>query len=133
MVDTFTKEQRSNIMARVKGKNTSLELNLKKLLSMTGIKYNTNSKLKGKPDIILKSQKVVIFIDGCFWHKCPVCFRAPQSNRSYWSQKIKKNVDRDKKLNKILKREGWKVIRIWEHEFIKNPNGVLHKIIKNVT
>lgn len=132
MADTFTKEQRSNIMARVRGKNTSPELNLKKLLSMTGIKYNTNRKLEGKPDIILKSQKVAIFIDGCFWHKCPICFRAPKSNRGYWKQKIKKNVDRDRKLNKTLKKEGWEVIRIWEHDFLKDPNKVLLKIIKSM-
>ncbi|MBI2657968.1 DNA mismatch endonuclease Vsr [Candidatus Woesearchaeota archaeon] len=132
MADTFTKEQRSSIMAKVKGKNTCPELNLKKLLSMAGIKYTTNRKLEGKPDIILKPQKVTIFIDGCFWHKCPICFRAPKSNTSYWKQKIKKNVNRDRKLNKTLKKEGWKVIRIWEHDVFKNPDKVLFKIIKNI-
>ena len=119
-------------MARVKGKNTSPELNLRKILSMAGVKYNANYKLEGKPDMVLKSQKVAVFIDGCFWHKCPICFRAPKSNKGYWKEKIKKNVDRDRKLNKTLKKEGWKVIRIWEHNVLKNPNGVLHKIIKKI-
>jgi len=74
------------------------------------------------------SRKVCIFVDGCFWHKCPKCYKEPNSNRSYWIPKLDKNIIRDKKQNKLLKKEGWKVIRIWEHEIMSDIKKTVKKI-----
>jgi DNA mismatch endonuclease (patch repair protein) len=71
----------------------------------------------GKPDIVFSSRKVAIFIDGCFWHSCPHCHRKlPVTNREYWEKKISRNVELAKRHNQTLAENGWKVIRIWEHE-----------------
>jgi len=70
----------------------------------------------GKPDFVNKKQKIVVFVDGCFWHKCPKCYKEPKSRKEFWITKINNNVKRDKEVNKRLKRDNWKVIRVWEHE-----------------
>lgn len=129
MVDTFTKEQRSQIMAKIKSKDTKPEIFFRKLLYSKGIRYRTHYPIDGKPDVVIVSQKIAIFVDGCFWHKCPKCCRLPNSNKDYWIEKIEKNVKRDKKINETLKSKGWKVIRIWEHEIKENLEGALKKVI----
>lgn len=81
------------------------------------------SDILGKPDIVFRAEKVLIYADGCFWHGCPVCQRKlPETNREYWQQKISKNVERDHKNDAALKEMGWTVIRAWEHEF-RTPDG----------
>ncbi len=70
----------------------------------------------GHPDFGNKARKVVVFIDGCFWHGCPKCYREPQSNRDYWLPKITRNRQRDLEVTERLKNDGWTVIRIWEHD-----------------
>ena len=77
------------------------------------------NKLPGNPDIVYPSLKVVIFVDGCFWHKCPKHYQPPKTRVSFWKNKINGNVERDKKNNILLQSKGWLVIRVWEHE-IKN-------------
>lgn len=89
-------------------------------------------KLPGNPDILLKDTKTAIFLHGCFWHKCPKCYKAPKSNKEYWLPKIQRNVDRDKKNAKILKSQGYTVIVVWEHEIKGDFNSVLKKIEKMV-
>lgn len=73
-------------------------------------------QVKGSPDLILPAEKIAVFIHGCFWHRCLQCYKAPKSNRRYWSLKIKKNVARDKRNKQMLRKQGFKVIFIWEHE-----------------
>jgi len=131
MTDVHTKKQRSYNMSMIKGKNTEPELILRKLLSSNGIKgYRLNYRLTGKPDIVFSKYRLAIFIDGCFWHKCPKCFIQPENNKEFWKKKIKGNVKRDKTVNKLLKQEGWKVIRIWEHLLKKSPNQVYSRILR---
>jgi len=135
MVDKFSKDTRSKIMAKVQ-RNSKPEQNLRKALFRLGYRYSLNHRFKGlnfKPDIVMVSRKACIFVDGCFWHKCPICFKAPKSNKKYWNPKIKRNVDRDKEQNKYLKKEGWKVIRVWEHEIRCNFHRVIDKIIEKLT
>jgi DNA mismatch endonuclease (patch repair protein) len=75
----------------------------------------------GKPDVVFSQEHIAIFIDGCFWHGCPHCDRKlPQTNREYWERKIHRNIELAKQYNRKLKKAGWKVLRIWEHE-IRNP------------
>jgi len=134
VTDVLTKEQRSYNMSRIKGKNTKPELTVRKLLSSKGIRgYRTHYKIIGKPDIVFPSKKIVIFIDGCFWHKCPKCFVEPKTRREFWMNKINENVKRDKEVNKILKEDGWKVLRFWEHEVKTMPEKVINTIIKELS
>jgi len=115
-------------------RNSKPEQVLRKALFRLGYRYSLNHRFKElnfKPDIVMVSRKVCIFVDGCFWHKCPKCFKAPKSNKRYWKPKIERNVERDKEQNIYLKKNGWKVIRVWEHEIRKNLDKVLNRIIKN--
>jgi len=133
MPDKFSKEVRSKIMSKVQ-RNSKPEQVLRKALFRLGYRYSLNHRFKElnfKPDIVMVSRKVCIFVDGCFWHKCPKCFKAPKSNKRYWKPKIERNVERDKEQNIYLKKNGWKVIRVWEHEIRKNLDKVLNRIIKN--
>jgi len=108
------KKQRSHIMSKIKSTRTSPELKLKKTLNLLGFEYQP--RIHGNPDFANRKTKTTIFVDGCFWHKCPRCFRFPKTNRKFWKEKIEKNAERDRKTNKELRKEGWKVIRIWEHD-----------------
>ncbi len=123
MVDVLTKEQRSYNMSRIRGRDTKTEIALRKLLYTKGLRgYRVNFKLPGKPDIVFTKYKIAVFIDGCFWHKCPKCFIEPETNKDFWMNKINSNVERDTEINDILTKRGWKVIRFWEHEINNNIN-----------
>lgn len=129
MVDVLTEEQRKKNMSMIRGKNTRPEIKLRKHLYSSGIRgYRIHYTLPGKPDIVFPKYKIAIFIDGCFWHKCPLCFKEPDTRKDFWMAKIEKNVERDRKVNSELEEKGWKVIRIWEHDIRKNPESVIQKI-----
>jgi len=132
MADVLTKKQRSFNMSMVKSRNTTPELFLRNVLVAQGFRGSKfYSKLSGKPDIVFLKRKVAIFIDGCFWHKCPRCFVEPATNRRFWKKKIDSNVIRDKIVNATLKKSGWKVLRVWEHE-LKNKKIIKRKILDKI-
>jgi len=112
MSDKLTKEQRSFCMSKIKGKNTKPELIYKS--KNLNLKYQP--KIFGNPDFADFKNKTAIFIDGCFWHKCPRHFVEPKSNKKYWIPKLEKNYLRDKEISLAYENSGWKIIRIWEHE-----------------
>lgn len=124
--DKFSKEKRSEIMSKIRKTNTKPELILKEKLK--GAYFRYQPKVPGNPDFAIKSKKIAIFVDGCFWHKCPKCFRPPKSNKQYWIPKIEGNVERDEKINEEYKGKGWRVIRIWEHQIKNELNEVLEMI-----
>jgi len=129
MADKFSKAKRSAIMSRIKSKNTSLEVEFRKLLWKNGLgRYRIHYNLPGKPDIVYVSKKIVIFLDGDFWHGYNWKKLGKVPPRKYWQKKIQKNIDRAKKYNKLLKKDGWKVIRIWEHEVKRNAEKCINKI-----
>jgi DNA mismatch endonuclease (patch repair protein) len=129
MTDVLTPEQRKKNMSHIRGKNTSPELKLRKLLWVSGIRgYRIHYKFTGKPDLVFTRQRVAIFVDGCFWHKCPICFRPPATNAEFWNEKLQKNVERDKAVTGRLEEGGWIVLRFWEHEVKKTPDEVVAKI-----
>jgi DNA mismatch endonuclease, patch repair protein len=130
MADVLTQEQRKFNMSRIKGKNTGPEVKLRKLLYSKGVRgYRIHYHLPGKPDIVFVKKKIAIFIDGCFWHKCPICFQEPETRKDFWMKKINTNVNRDRNVDDQLQKTGWNVIRIWEHEIRKEPDCVIKKII----
>ena len=131
MTDTVSKIKRSQIMQRIRSKDTKIETSLRKRLWEKGYKYRKHhSSLIGKPDIAFINRKIVIFIDSCFWHNCSYHCRPPHSNKRYWTTKIKRNKNRDKEVNKWYKTNKWTLIRVWEHSIQKNPEGCIRKIVK---
>ena len=122
MADSVSKEQRSWNMSRIRGTDTSIEVQVRKYLFSKGFRYRKNvASLPGKPDIVLPKYKTVIFVHGCFWHRHNGCKYAttPGSNYEYWQQKFHRNTENDTKHNQELRDFGWKVITIWECEIKK--------------
>lgn len=119
MSDTVTPAQRSAIMARVRSSgNQSTELRLIALMRRAGIHgWRRNYPLPGRPDFVFPALRLAVFVDGCFWHGCPRCYRRPHSRRAYWDAKVQNNRRRDARLRQALRRRGWHVMRVWEHEF----------------
>lgn len=115
MADNLTKEQRSLCMSRIRADNTLPEIALKKELKQQGFIHQPKNAF-GNPDFINYEKKTAVFIDGCFWHKCPLHFKFPKSNKEYWLPKLRKNKIRAEEVNKAYKTAGWIVLRIWEHE-----------------
>ncbi|GBE05771.1 very short patch repair protein [bacterium BMS3Abin10] len=108
-------------MSRIQSKNTTPEKTVRSLLHQMGYRFRLHrKKLSGKPDIILPKYKSVVFVHGCFWHRHKNCKDAttPKSNTAFWKKKFKLNVERDKKNQKELHRQGWKLIIIWQCEII---------------
>lgn len=129
MSDVLTKKQRSFNMSRIRSRNTTPEKSFRKLLYNKGLRgYRLNANLTGKPDIVFRKYRLAIFIDGCFWHKCPKCFVEPETRKKFWLEKIESNIIRDRKVNKKLKKDGWQVVRLWEHEINKTPEKCFTKI-----
>lgn len=119
MSDNLSPENRKKTMRAVKGKGTTLERRLFSTLVRMGLcGWRKNSaEVFGKPDVVFTDERVAIFVDGCFWHGCPDCKRKlPQTNRTYWKHKIERNRKLAVLHKKQLEKEGWTVIRIWEHE-----------------
>ena len=115
-------------MSRIRSNKTKPEMIMKEVLKGLYLRYQP--KMLGNPDFASKKNGVVIFIDGCYWHACPKCYKEPKSNRKYWIPKIQKNINRDKRYTKELKNAGWKVLRFWEHQVLKNPLICRDKIVK---
>ena len=114
-------------MRKVRNKNTNIELILRKALFKKGLRFRVKNKLFGKPDIIFPSKKVAIFCDGDFWHGKNFK-KEGEGYKIFWKNKIKTNIERDSLVNKTLKKNGWKVLRFWKAEIIKNPNECAEKI-----
>jgi DNA mismatch endonuclease, patch repair protein len=128
-VDMFTKEQRSNNMRAIRSTGSSLESKVTKELWSKGFRFRKNvRKLMGNPDIALQKYKLVIFIDSCFWHSCPIHGKKPGSNEEYWVKKLQRNVNRDNEVNQYYSKLGWMVLRVWEHELKNDFEGTIMKI-----
>ncbi|WP_048151974.1 very short patch repair endonuclease [Methanolacinia paynteri] len=133
MADVHTAEQRSRNMSAIRAKNTKPELIIRRGLYARGIRgYRIHHNIAGKPDLVFTRQKIAIFIDGCYWHKCPICFHEPQTNRNFWMKKINGNVERDLQVNEELKKNGWLVLRFWEHEVRKEQESVVDRIAEAI-
>ncbi|APJ25982.1 very short patch repair endonuclease [Bacillus licheniformis] len=120
MADNMSKEKRTKTMKAIRSQS-KLENIFTKALWKKGYRFRKNSKtLFGKPDISIKKYKIVIFIDSCFWHVCPLHSNEPKSNQDYWKSKLLRNQQRDKKVNEYYRENGWHIKRIWEHEIKEN-------------
>ena len=118
-----------NTMKANKAKDTKLELIVRKSLWKDGYRYRKNDRrLLSNPDISFRSRRIVIFLDSCFWHACPIHFIMPKSNIEYWETKIKRNVERDTEVSNHYLEEGWTILRFWEHEVYND----LERVIKTI-
>lgn len=117
MADVFTPEKRSQIMARITGRNTKPEIVVRKLIHALGYRFRLHcDTLPGTPDIVLPRLEKVVFVNGCFWHGHQGCARAtvPTTNTKFWRKKIEGNIARDKRTVRKLRRQGWGVMVVWE-------------------
>jgi DNA (cytosine-5)-methyltransferase 1 len=122
--------QRARIMRSVHSKNTTPELIVKKAFRKAGIKgFRRNMRtLSGNPDFVFPTERLILFVDGCFWHGCETCYREPKSNQEYWKLKVERNRKRDKTVVQALTAQGWRVLRIWEHEVANLGGDVIKKV-----
>ena len=117
MTDVFTPEKRSAVMRRVKGRDTGPELTVRRILRAAGIGYRLGGGgLPGRPDLVRKGRRTVVFVQGWFWHghACPRGARAPKANAAYWAAKIDRNRARDAAARTALEADGWRVVTVWE-------------------
>jgi DNA mismatch endonuclease, patch repair protein len=117
MTDVLTKEQRSYNMSRIRSAHTAPEMRVRKLLHGMGFRYRLHGKaLPGKPDLVFARARAVLFVHGCFWHmhRCKLGKPVPATNRTFWADKRRSNVERDKRNRAALKAQGWRVFEIWE-------------------
>lgn len=130
-MDNLTKAQRSKTMALIKSEWTLQEKKVHNWLKSRKIKHIMHPQIIGSPDVILTKNKTAIFLNGCFWHKCPKCYKKPKTNKRYWNLKIKKNIKRDEKNKRMLKKMGFKVVEIWEHEIKSAKDSGKFKTLMN--
>ena len=134
-MDGLTPEKRSWNMSRIKGKDTSIEVKVRKYLFSKGFRYRKNDKrYPGKPDVVLPKYKTVIFINGCFWHMHSGCKqgRLPKSNVDYWKAKLEKNISNDELHLKQIKDMGWTPIVLWECELKKSFDEKMEELISQL-
>ena len=155
MSDVFTKAKRSEVMSRIRGRgNKDTELALAKLLrrhkitgwrrhvqirgraallrgpNITAARQHRPTSFRVRPDFVFRQSRLAIFVDGCFWHNCPKHGTQPTGNRSFWKKKFARNQTRDRLVNQTLRRAGWRVLRIWEHELAKrHKTRLLRRIL----
>jgi DNA mismatch endonuclease (patch repair protein) len=129
-MDVWSESKRSEVMGLIKWRgNRATEVALLRLLRSAEIKgWRRHLPLIGRPDFAFPKSKVAVFVDGCFWHGCPKCYRRPKSNHKFWDEKRVANVARDKRVTRQLRRQGWKVIRIWQHSLKKSPDACVNRI-----
>ncbi len=131
MADVFSKDKRSKVMSRIHSENTKVEMLVFRELTKRKIYfYRHYKRVIGKPDIALPRKKIAIFIDGDFWHGHDLEKWQSKLPEKYWLQKISDNVARDRRNRAKLRRSGWKVLRIWEHQLCKEPDKYISKIVQ---
>lgn len=132
----YTTRERSELMSRIKAQNTKPEIKLRKVLWALGLRYRKNVKsLPGKPDLVLRKYKLVIFIDGEFWHgyKWGDKKEKIKSNRDFWIPKIERNIQRDREVDDRLRELGFTVIRFWEQQVKKDLNWCINLVLEKVS
>lgn len=134
-MDIISPEQRSALMSRIKGKDTKIELEVRRGLHALGFRYRLGGAgLPGRPDIVLPKYRTVVFVHGCFWHghDCPL-FRLPKTRTEFWRSKIGSNRERDRRVRKDLESTGWRVLEIWECQLRGAPIREISALILDIS
>jgi DNA mismatch endonuclease (patch repair protein) len=121
---------RSEIMGRVGSKNSAAERSLRVALHAEGLRFRLHRRVDGvSADIVFPGARVLVFVDGCFWHGCPRHATFPKTNTGYWLPKLEENKERDKRQTDRLRKAGWKVIRIWEHDCLPPTTRAIARVL----
>lgn len=120
-------------MSRVKGRgNLATELHLIRIFREHGfVGWRRNARLFGSPDFVFPAVRLAVFVDGCFWHGCPIHGAVPKTNRAFWREKLLRNKARDRLVNKTLKQLGWKTLRLWQHD-LRNSDQVVRRLERSL-
>lgn len=130
MTDVFTPKKRSEIMSKIRSKNTRAEILIFRELKRRKIYFQKHYKRAvGNPDIALPRKKKAVFIDGDFWHGYQFLKQKKRLPKKYWQEKIENNIKRDRNVRARLRINGWQILRVWEHEVLKNFDKTIDKII----
>ncbi len=139
-MDVFTRRKRSAVMTAVRSTgNRSTEVVLAKALRRHGVKgWRRHLQISlgpgnTRPDFVFLKPRVAVFVDGCFWHCCPVHGTKPASRTDFWLSKLEKNRRRDRRVSAALRRQGWTVVRVWEHSVKRDVDGCVSQIRKSVS
>jgi len=131
MTDIYSPAKRSEVMAKVRGRDTGIERLLRSALHAQGLRFRLNvAKLPGRPDIVFPRYHTVVFVHGCFWHRHKACKRAalPKTNPDFWEAKLSANADRDRAVGKVLRHAGWHTLIVWECEILKDAGETARRI-----
>ncbi|MBI3735176.1 very short patch repair endonuclease [Candidatus Sumerlaeota bacterium] len=136
MSDVFSKSKRSQVMSSIRSSgNRETELALIRLFRshrITG--WRRRQPLFGKPDFVFRKLRVALFVDGCFWHSCPLHATKPKTNAAFWRRKLAANSARDRLVNRSLRARGWRILRVWEHELAPKKSGrCARRVIRALT
>jgi len=133
MTDVFSPAQRSSVMSKVKARgNEATELRLMRIFREYGFRgWRRGSTICGKPDFVFPMARLAVFVDGCFWHGCPLHGSIPASNTAFWTRKLNRNRERDKAVVRNLRSSGWSILRIWQHE-LRNSRRVALRISRSL-
>lgn len=132
MPDVFTQTKRSQVMSRIRSRgNRDTELALAGVFRRQGITgWRRQQPVFGRPDFVFPKLRLAVFVDGCFWHACPVHATKPRNNAAFWRQKLAANQSRDREVNRTLRAQGWRVRRIWEHELARKHAARLERRLR---
>lgn len=120
---------RSEQMSRIRCKHTEPERMLRAALWAAGMRYRLHATTPvGRPDLVFPGSQVAVFIDGCFWHGCPLHYARPRSREEFWANKLTTNVFRDTRQSAALDSDGWRVVRLWEHEVVEDLSGCVARV-----
>lgn len=129
MADVMSAARRSALMSRIRGSNTGPELALRRTAWAKGLRYRLNFRIgRARPDLVFPSARLAVFVDGCFWHRCPLHGVMPKGNGAFWKTKLDRNVARDAETNRTLLATGWKILRFWEHQVEDSVEGCVAEI-----
>lgn len=129
-----TNAGRSRNMRAIRRTGTKPEVQLRSALHRLGYRFRKDFRLdfgasRVRPDIVFTARKIAVFVDGCFWHVCPVHGRQPTVNEWYWAPKLLRNVERDRQADELLNAAGWKVVRVWEHETTESATYLVEQAL----
>ena len=127
MTDIFSPEKRSWVMSRIRGTNTKIDLRMNEMLGGMRYRHEMYPKMFGKPDFVIPRKRIVIFCDGDFWHGYKY-HEKKRPAKKFWRDKIETNMKRDKRITRKLRRDGWSVLRFWEHDIEKDPEKCMRRI-----
>lgn len=130
MTDVLSPKERSELMSRIRSRDTLPERILRRTLRARGIRYRSGAGLPGNPDVVLPGRKVAVLVHGDFWHGCPRHYVAPKTRAAFWAKKLAANRERDRRVARQLHSRGWCVVVLWECDLESHPDRMVDRVIK---